>query len=95
MKTIEKGMISLVVRLNGTDKNPFHPFGLNQNPFPQISKQEYVGYVLHIQALGGDPIPDTDYIRNHLKGWDPGFVEGLCSRFVKGEMAEFLVEFPE
>ena len=83
------------VVLNGTDINPYHKLGLSQNPFPQIADYKYSGEMLHIQKLGGDPVPDTDYIRNHLKGFSPEFIEGCCSRFKKGEMVEFMVEVPD
>jgi hypothetical protein len=89
-----KNTVRITVYLNGTDKNPFRVFGLNQNPFPQIAKHEYAGHLLHLQALGGDPIPDTDYIRRYLAGWNSTFVEVLCSQFRKGEMVKFDVEFP-
>ena len=87
--------MKLKVALNGTDKNPFHKWGLKQNPFPQIGKYEYDRQCRHLQALGGDPIPDTDYIRNHLKGWSDEFVEVCCEEFRKGEYVTFTVEWKE
>ena len=86
-------MVKLRIALNGTDQNPYHKYGLTQNPFPQIAQAEYVNPVLIIQSLGGDPIPDTDYIRKKLKGFSKEFVELCCSRFVKGAMVEFEVTF--
>ncbi len=83
------------VVLNGTDKNPFHRFGLSQNPFPQVAKYEVAPHLLHLQKLGGDPIPDEDYIRRHLEGWSPEFIEGCCQRFRKGELVKFIVTFPD
>lgn len=86
--------VILRVELNGTDENPWHRMGLTQNPFPQIAKAEYDSKCLHLQALGGNPIPDTDYIRNHLKGWNEEFIELCCSKFEKGKVVKFRVEFP-
>ena len=87
--------MELRVELNGTDINPWHILGLSQNPIPQTLKYEYDRYALHVQALAGDPIPDTDYIRNHLKGWDPEFVELCCQKFRKGETVCFTVVWDE
>lgn len=83
------------VVLNGTEINPYKSWGVTQNPFPQIPKAEYTKQILHLQALGGEPIPDTDYIRNHLKGWSKEFVDLCCERFEKGKMVKFDVAFPE
>ena len=85
---------TLRVDLNGTDTNPFHKFGLTQNPFPQLGRMEFDRYTLHLAKLGADPIPDTDYIRNHLRGWEPEFVDGCCARFKKGEMVTFFIHWP-
>ena len=85
----------LHVALNGTDTNPFHKLGLSQNPFPQIPKHGYVGVCLHLQQLGGDPIPNKQYIRDHLKGWSEEFIDLCCSKFKKGEYVEFDVELKD
>jgi TorA maturation chaperone TorD len=45
--------------------------------------------MLHLARLDGDPIPDTDYIRNHLRGWSPEFIELCCKQFRKGELVAF------
>lgn len=87
--------MKLSVALNGTDENPFHRMGLKQNPFPQLGMQEYDSVCLHLQKLGADPIPDIDYIINHLKGWSKEFVELCCQNFKKGEMVEFEVSFQD
>lgn len=86
--------MEIEVVLNGTNENPFHRFGLKQNPFPHIAVAEYSPHILHLQALGGDPIPDVEYIRNHLKGWSQEFVDLCCNRFVKGQMVKFKAVFP-
>jgi hypothetical protein len=83
----------LRVELNGTDTNPYYRLGLCQNPFPQIADAKYAAQCLHLQALGGDPIPDVEYIRKHLKGWKDEFVEICCQRFEKGKLVKFDVEF--
>lgn len=85
--------MKLQVALNGTDSNPFHKFGLSQNPFPQIAEYELTSRCLNLQKLGGDPIPDTDYIRKVLDGWSEEFIELCCKMFKKGEYVRFEVEF--
>ena len=87
--------MTILVVLNGTDENPWHRMGLTQNPIPQLGKKEYDRACLHLQALGGEPIPDVDYIRNHLKGWNEEFVELCCTNFRKGEIVRFEVFWPE
>jgi hypothetical protein len=87
--------IQFTVRLNGTDTNPFHQFGVTQNPFPQLAKREYDGALRHLGKLGADPIPDPDHIRRHLVGFSEEFVNLCCARFWKGEMVEFEVYFEE
>lgn len=88
-------MAVLLVQLNGTDENPYHKWGLRQNPFPQIARYETLGAVLNMQKLGGDPIPDVQYIRDTLRGYEPEFIELCCSRYKKGEYVQFKVEFPD
>lgn len=87
--------MKLVVELNGTDANPYHRLGFSQNPFPQTAKAEYDRHCLHLQALGGDPIPDVEYIRKHLQGWDARFVNLCCDQFRKGEIVKFELHWPE
>ena len=86
--------MKLRVDLNGTSENPYHRYGLSQNPFPQLAKHEYSGACRRIQYLGGDPIPDTQYIRKILEGFSDEFVELCCERFVPGKYISFNVEFP-
>lgn len=83
----------LTVNLNGTDTNPWHQYGLMQNPFPQIADARYEKQIRHLAKLGADPIPDTNYIRKHLEGWSKEFVDGCCERFRKGEMVTFNIQF--
>lgn len=85
----------LHVSLNGTDANPYHKQGLTQNPFPQFAEHGYDAQCLHLQKLGGDPIPNKQYIRDHLEGWDKEFVDLCCKLFKKGEYVEFNVTWNE
>jgi hypothetical protein len=87
--------MKIIVHLNGTDENPWHRWGLHQNPFPQIAKHEYQAGMMRLQKLGGDPIPNTDYIRETLKGFDPEFVDLLCKMYHPGEMVKFEVSWPD
>jgi len=82
---------TLEVVLNGTDTNPFHRFGCTQNPFPQSGEYASVGNTLKLQSLGGDPIPNTQYIRDTLKGFSSEFVELCCKNFKPGELVRFTV----
>lgn len=83
------------VELNGTDANPWLRYGLRQNPFPQIARAEYAAACIRLQKLGGDPIPDTDYIRTTLAGFSEEFITLCCARFRKGERVKFGVAFEE
>jgi hypothetical protein len=85
--------MKLRVELNGTDTNPWHRCGLTQNPFPQLGTAETNAACLHLQKLGGDPIPDEAYIRAHLKDWSPEFVDLCCARFEKGKVVRFYVHW--
>lgn len=87
--------MEIKVYLNGTDTNPFHKFGLTQNPFPQTAKHEWDAACLRLQALGGDPIPNRQYIRDHLRGWVSDELINLCvDRFEQGKMVKFVISFP-
>lgn len=89
-------MPSVIVNLNGTDSNPFHRYGLTQNPFPQLARAETDRQILRMQALGGDPIPDTDYIRTFLAGYcSDEFIDGCVARFRKGEMVTFEITWKD
>lgn len=87
--------MKITVRLNGTKENPWHKYGLKQNPFPQLGKAQYDAACLRVQSLGGDPIPNADYIRERLAGFSKEFVAGCVERFKPGELVEFVVEWPE
>lgn len=89
-------MAEVRIELNGTDTNPWHKFGLTQNPFPQLARMETDRYVLRWQGLGGDPIPDADYIRSHLKGYATQELIELCvASFRKGTLVKFIITWPD
>src|SRR2546423_8846879 len=75
------GRLRLTVSLNGMEKNPHALHDLTQNPFPPDVEYEQRDHVLHLQRLGGEPIPDVRYIREHLGGWSAEFVELCCFKF--------------
>jgi hypothetical protein len=105
--------VRMLVKLNGTDENPYRRHGLSQNPFPQRLTVDTAGAVppaiaeeialeatslyqtqiLHLQALGGEPVFSSAQIRTHLHGWSPAFVDLCCEKYKRGQMVEFWVEF--
>lgn len=88
--------MTLKVKLNGTTSNPYHQYGLRQNPFPQIAKAEYLEAVLRVQSLGADPIPHNNsekYIRRILVGFSEEFISLCVRQFIPGEMVSFDVTF--
>jgi len=88
--------MELLVELNGTSENPYHKMGLTQNPFPQTAKYELDAHCLRLQSLGGDPIPNTDYIRERLAGgFSDEFIELCCRNFQPGKMVKFVVEWKD
>lgn len=87
--------MKLKVLLNGTKENPWLRLGVTQNPFPQIARAEYSAACLRLQKLGGDPIPNVEYIRETLVGFTPEFVALCCKNFKPGQMVAFTVNFPE
>ena len=83
-------MIKIVVKLNGTDKNPFEAMGLTQNPFPVIAKAEYESACLALQSLEGIPLLDELDIRKRLTGKvDEYIIMVCCIKFQPGKMSEF------
>ena len=87
--------LKVTVRLNGTDHNPWHKYGLKQNPFPQIARAEYDRGCQQINSLNGDPIKDADDIRQRLQGFSKEFIELCVAKFRPGETVVFNVFFPE
>ena len=83
----------LQIVLNGTNENLWKQYGKTFNDTAQIGGI-YRDICLRIQELGGEPIPNTEYIRNKLVGFHPGFVEYICSRFEKGKIVRFTLELP-
>ena len=86
--------IELNVTINSTDINPWHRFGLRQNPFPQIGKAEYAAGERKLASLDGDPVRTADDIRERLAGFDPAFVEGVIQRWQPGRRVRFKIVFP-
>jgi hypothetical protein len=86
---------TLQVSLNGTKINPFHKYGIKQNPFPQLGKAQWAEAERRVAQLGGNPLRDTDQIREILKGFDQTFVNLCCFHFKKGEYIRFAVEWTE
>ena len=86
--------MKIKILLNGTDTNPWHKYGLRQNPFPIIAKAEFMDCLL-LGKLGADPIQSVEYIRETLKGFSNELVDLCCEQFKKGEMVSFYVEWPD
>jgi hypothetical protein len=86
--------IELNVTINGTGVNPWHRFGLRQNPFPQIGKAEYAAGERQLASLDGDPVRTADDIRERLAGFGPEFIEGVIQRWQPGRRVRFKIVFP-
>jgi hypothetical protein len=85
----------LTVRLNGTSENPWHIYGLKQNPFPQLGKAEWQLAMHQLNSLNGDPIKDLSDLEKRLPNWDPEFIELCKKHFKPGELSIFEIAFPE
>jgi hypothetical protein len=88
-------MYTIKVRLNGTDENIWHKWGLKKNPFPQIGKAEFDAAERQINSLDGDPIKNIADIRRRLEGFDREFIELCIKQFKPGKRTVFEVTFPE
>ena len=86
--------VRLYVTINGTDTNPWHRFGLRQNPFPQIGRAEYAAGEQKLASLDGDPVRTADDIRERLAGFNPVFVEEVIRRWQPGRRVRFKIVFP-
>ena len=86
--------IEMNVTINGTGMNPWHRFGLRQNPFPQTGKAEYAAGERQLASLDGDPVRTADDIRERLAGFDSEFVEGVIQRWQPGRRVRFKIVFP-
>lgn len=84
----------LRVTLNGTDDNPYmRLWGMTHNPFPQVAKNELYGAMMALNRLA-TPIRDVEHLRETLKPfWSDEFIELCCSRFEKGKVVRFEVEY--
>lgn len=87
---------TLKISLNGTASNPYFVYGLTQNPFPQLGEYRYDAFEDLMASLGGDPIPDTTYIRTKLTGFvSQELVELCCQNFRKGEIVKFMITWDD
>jgi hypothetical protein len=87
--------IALIVKLNGTNENPWHRMNLTQNPFPQIPRAELMAAMTQLASLDGDPLTGPDDIRSRLTGWSDEFIELCVAKFKPGELVEFSITFPD
>ena len=94
MDDAQPEIITIEVRINGTDTNPWHRLGLKQQPFPQIGKAEFDAGERQIRSLDGDPVKSADDIRARLAGFAPEFIDGVIERWRPGERVAFTVRFP-
>ena len=87
--------MKLDVVLNGTSENLYSKMGLQQNPFPQIAKMEYHANVLRVQSLGAEPIPNIEFIKQVLVGFNNEFIALCCEKFMPGKVVKFSVMWDE
>ena len=84
----------IVVILNGSDRNPWHRFGLKANPFPIVARAEAATLNRVLRSLDAEPIRDEHDLRARLAGCTPEFIEGCVRRFVPGERVSFTITWP-
>lgn len=91
-------MIRLNVTLNGSMENPYHLYGLRQNPFPSeaVYESRVAAYERILSCLL-DPIKDVAEVRERLEDYylTEEFIAGCCERFVPGKIVHFSITFPE
>jgi hypothetical protein len=87
--------MKMIVTLNGTDVNPWHRYGLRQNPFPQIARAELNQAMQQLASLDAEPLRTKQDIRDRLPGWTDEFIDVCCSQFVSDLRVRFEVEFPD
>jgi hypothetical protein len=94
---MEKAMsYKLIVRLNGTNENPWHIYNLRCNPFPQIAKYEFMAGQIALNELDGDPLTGPDDIRARLGNKVTDELIELCvQQFKPGERVEFEITFDD
>lgn len=86
-------MLRLVVKINGTDKNPWHKMGMKSNPFPQLAIAEFDKAEMQVNSLDGDPITSPEDIRERLKGFSESFIQLCIDHYKPGERITFAVRF--
>lgn len=85
------------VRLNGTDINPYHMYGLTRNPFPKHGRVELNRLDEFLSILAAGPMPQVeDLIRvlNGLKASEE--FKAICiQNYRSGVMVEFELLCPD
>lgn len=57
-----------------------------------MGRAEYDPADRALNSLGGDPIPNIEYIKETLTPyWNDQFIDFICSKFEKGKMVRFEV----
>jgi len=77
------------IKLNGTDRNPYHALGFKQNPFPHHGANHM------LNNLEAEPIKDLYDLRTRMKGCSEELINYCCNKFEKGKMVKFKVWFEE
>lgn len=86
----------LLVKINGTNNNPWHKMFLTKNPLPQMPRAELMPHMQALAKLDADPIKDTSQIRQILGDlFTNEFIELCCNQFKLGERVGFYVHFSE
>jgi hypothetical protein len=85
----------LTVTINGTSENPWAPYNLRQNPFPQVPRHELASAMQQLSSLDGDPITGASQIAERLEGWSQEFIRLCQEQYMPGQRVRFEVEVPE
>ena len=80
--------------LNCTDKNPLERWGLRQNPFPQIAKNELDRAMVQLNSLGR-PLRGPEDIAERLEGWGEEFITECQKRYAPGVFVHCTVTIPD
>jgi hypothetical protein len=86
-------MLRLIVKINGTDKNPWHKLGMKSNPFPQLAIAEFDKAEMQLNSLDGDRVTGPEDIRERLKGFSEEFIKLCIDKYKPGERVSFAVKF--
>lgn len=91
----------ITIRINGTDTNPWHRFGLTRNPFPQVGLREWDSFDRFLAELGAKPMPTTEALNKflaearelaipHRRDDFDRFCEVVRMHYVPGDIASFM-----